>query len=68
MRGRDAEKQAGKEDTAEVGRSPREKTPAAADPAIPVCLGEFGIDEAQSFRPLWEVTWSQDARSRTGKE
>jgi hypothetical protein len=68
MSGRSAEKRAKKEDAAEAGRLPREKSQKDADPMIPVCLGEFGIDEAENFRPLWEATWSQDARSRTKKK
>ena len=51
-----------------AGRPPREEPPAGRDRAIPVCLGEFGVDEAREFRPLWETTWSQDARGKAVKK
>jgi hypothetical protein len=47
---------------------PRSRPPAAADPPIPVCLGEFGFDEARDFCPLWEATWSQDSRAKAEKK
>jgi hypothetical protein len=50
--------------TVRTGRPPREEPPAAGDPPILVCLGEFGLDEARDFRRLWETTWSQDARGK----
>ncbi len=40
--------------------------PEPPDIVIPVCLGEFGVRQAQAIRKLWERTWSQDARA--GKE
>lgn len=49
-----------------AGTAPGEKVVERADLTIPVCLGEFGVDEARDLRALWEATWSQDARSRTG--
>jgi hypothetical protein len=66
MRGRSAGKRKRKSTEAGAGTVPREKAVAPADLTIPVCLGEFGVDEARDLRPLWEATWSQDARSRSG--
>lgn len=55
-------------DTARPRPAPAEKPKAATDWAIPVCLGEFGFEEARAFCPLWEATWSQDVRGRPGKK
>lgn len=38
-----------------------------ADIVIPVCLGEFGLDEAKGFRRLWESIWPQDRRGKKEK-
>ncbi len=51
-------------DSVRTGRPPYEKPLVPGDPPVPVCLGEFGLDEARDFRPLWETTWSQDARGK----
>ena len=38
------------------------------DIVIPVCLGEFGLDEAKGFRRLWESIWPQDRRGKKEKK
>jgi len=45
-----------------------DETPVPTGLTIPVCLGEFDMDEAREFCPLWEATWSQDARGKDGKK
>jgi hypothetical protein len=56
----------------EIGKEKKRRTeqpvetggpPEASDIAIPVCLGEFDLNQARSIRRLWELTWSQDARA-----
>ena len=54
--------------TVRAGRPPRGEPPAGRDRTIPVCLGEFGVDEARDFRQLWETIWSQDARGKAVKK
>jgi len=34
------------------------------DVYLPVCCGEFGLEQAAGLRALWEATWSQDRRGR----
>ncbi|MBN2224394.1 MAG: hypothetical protein JW765_06930 [Deltaproteobacteria bacterium] len=68
MKDRGTGKREIKEKAAEAARPPRGKSPKSADTVIPVCLGEFGIDEAQNFSPLWEATWSQDVRGKVIKK
>ncbi len=68
MRDRGARKREKKDSDATVGCQPAEKLPETAAPTIPVCLGDFGIGEAEAFRPLWEATWSQDVRGKSTKK
>ena len=45
--------------------TPSGKTPATGpedDLYLPVCCGEFGVQQAAGLRELWEATWSQDRR------
>jgi hypothetical protein len=54
--------------TQDKGKQPKDTEVKAdepnepADVVIPVCLGEFGVDEARGFRRLWESIWGQDRR------
>jgi hypothetical protein len=68
LRDRCVRKEARRVETADLRRSAGEKAPAAGDPVIAVCFGEFGPGEAESLCPLWEATWSQDARGKAAKK
>jgi hypothetical protein len=50
------------------GRRSTDKPAPDDDVRIPVCMGEFGVEQARAFRALWEATWSHDARTRTKKK
>jgi hypothetical protein len=57
-----------KNDTTDRGGRTPDDRKEADDVRVPVCLGEFGLEQARAFRALWEATWSHDARSRTKKK
>jgi hypothetical protein len=68
MKDHKAEKREKTGDVARSERPGRQEPPASQNLSIPFCFGEFVPDEVGAFCPLWEATWSQDARGKAAKK